>query len=120
MHAPRDRWLLWASGDGFGPAILFYPTPAFLLIASWVLSRLPYVPLRWSQWFLLGLGLTQVEIEGAFIVAAWFFWWARGLTYCASFAIRLRSTSLSCSCSAGALPRCRRCLGGAQWARRRP
>ncbi len=72
LGVPRDRWLLLARGDGVGPAILFWGTLLVLLLVSLGLGRFSGTPLRARHWFLLGLGLTQLDFSAAFVVFAWF------------------------------------------------
>lgn len=70
---PSGRWLLWVGGPAQGPALLYWGYLIVLILAGWVLSRLPYAPLRFYQWLLLGLGLTQVPAAIAVWTAGWFF-----------------------------------------------
>ena len=69
---PTNRWILFADGPRLGPAVLFWSFVIMLLIASGVLSRLRWSPLRGHQWFLLGLGLTTLEMPAVMLVAGWF------------------------------------------------
>lgn len=71
VHMPGDRWTLFLSGPRLGPAVLFWSLLAVYLAISIALGRITWTPLRWWSWFLLGLGLTQVPIPVAAIVAAW-------------------------------------------------
>jgi hypothetical protein len=73
IHLPDQRWLLFASGPGWGPAILFWGHLVLILLLAPVLARLPRSPLRVWQWALLGLGLTMVPVPVAGIVVGWFF-----------------------------------------------
>lgn len=73
MHVPSERWLLWASGPAWGPAILFWGYLLMVLFAALALGRVPTSPLRGWQWALLGLGLTQVPVPAALVVVGWFF-----------------------------------------------
>jgi len=70
---PSERWLLMAGGPGQGPAILLWGYLVLIGIAALVLPRLPLSPLKGRDWFLLGLGLTQVPAGAAVFVAGWFF-----------------------------------------------
>ena len=72
VDLPEDRWLLYARGPAWGPAMLFWGTLLFVAIVSVVLSRTPLTPLTTAEWVLLGLGLTQISLVGAAIVAGWF------------------------------------------------
>jgi len=73
MNVPEDRWLLWASGPSWGPAILFWGYLLMVVLAAFALARTQRTPLSVLQWLLLGLGLTQVPAFAALCVVAWFF-----------------------------------------------
>jgi hypothetical protein len=73
VHLPDDRWLLAASGPGWGPAILFWGHLVLIALLAPLLARLPRSPLLTWQWALLALGLTQVPLPVAGIVFGWFF-----------------------------------------------
>lgn len=73
IELPADRWLLWAGGPRWGPAVLFWAYLLLLVAAGLAAARLPHSPLRSWQWILLGLGLTQVPVVVALVVASWFF-----------------------------------------------
>ena len=70
--APGEgRWLLWASGDGVGPVVLYWPQLLLMVLAAWLLARYAPTPLRWPHWLLLGLGFSTVSWWAALVVAAW-------------------------------------------------
>jgi hypothetical protein len=73
VHVPQDRWLLWASGPSWGPAVLFWGYLLLVLGAGVLLGRVRNSPLRTWQWVLLALGLTQVPAPAALCVVSWFF-----------------------------------------------
>lgn len=73
VNLPDDRWLLNTSGPDWGPAILFWGYLLAILIGGFILGMLKLSPLRWWQWMLLGLGLTQVPAPVALIIISWFF-----------------------------------------------
>lgn len=73
INLPAKRWLLWASGPSWGPAILFWGYLVVILLCAVILSRLPYSPLKLYQWILLALGLTQVPIPVSLIIVGWLF-----------------------------------------------
>jgi len=73
VHLPEERWLLAASGPGWGPAILFWGHLVLIALLAPLLARLPRSPLPTWQWALLALGLTQVPLPVAGIVFGWFF-----------------------------------------------
>ena len=72
VELPGDRWLLWAGGPSWGPAVLFWGYLLTILIASVVLGRLPFSPLKSWQWALLSLGLTQVPPPVSLVIVGWF------------------------------------------------
>jgi hypothetical protein len=73
LNLPSDRWLLWAGGPSWGPAILFWGYLILILMVAAVLPRLPGNSLRPWQWILLGLGITQIPAPAALVVVGWFF-----------------------------------------------
>ncbi|HSJ97485.1 MAG TPA: hypothetical protein VLC53_10455, partial [Myxococcota bacterium] len=71
IAVPESRWVLWASGPRQGPAVLFWSLLIVLAVVAVGLARVPGVPLRFHHWFLLGVGLTQVPVWMAGVVAGW-------------------------------------------------
>ncbi|UQZ88824.1 hypothetical protein C4J81_06260 [Deltaproteobacteria bacterium Smac51] len=71
LNLPEDRWILRAWGPMNGPAVRFWSLLAVVLIAAVILGRQAKTPLRWWAWFLLGIGLIQLNILGAMLVAGW-------------------------------------------------
>jgi hypothetical protein len=67
------RWILALGGTGMGPVVLFWSILVALAALAFGLSRLNLTPLRFHEWLLLGIGLTQVPIAAAAIVAVWLF-----------------------------------------------
>ncbi|MDD5306369.1 MAG: hypothetical protein PHU25_03530 [Deltaproteobacteria bacterium] len=70
---PEDRWLLFAGGPSWGPAVLFWGYLVVVLLAAFVLGRIPTSPLKTWQWVLLGAGLTQIPAPAAIVIVGWFF-----------------------------------------------
>jgi len=68
---PRSRWILLTGGPRLGPAVLFWSILVVILLAAAGLARTGLTPLRWWQWALLGLGLTQVTVPAAAVIAGW-------------------------------------------------
>ena len=72
-----DRWILLCGGPRLGPAVLFWSLLFVLALVACGLARAgkpggpAETPLRTHDWLLLGLGLSQVPIFAAAIVAAW-------------------------------------------------
>jgi hypothetical protein len=81
LHVPRDRWLLGVGGPAIGPAILFWGVVIVVAVAAYALGRVTLSPLRWWQWLLLGLGLTQASVAVAAALVAWFFAFALRARY---------------------------------------
>jgi len=69
----RDRWALLVGGPALGPAVLFWGVLAVLILVAIGLGRLDWTPLRARHWFLLLLGLSQVELAAAVCVVGWLF-----------------------------------------------
>jgi hypothetical protein len=65
------RWILALGGAGMKPAVLFWSILVALAALALGLSRLHLTPLRFHEWLLLGIGLTQVPIGAAAVVAVW-------------------------------------------------
>lgn len=70
---PRDRWVLLAGGPALGPAILFWGLFAVLIVVSIGLGRTGMTPLKSFHWALLMVGLSQLPIYAAALVAGWLF-----------------------------------------------
>jgi hypothetical protein len=72
IMVPESRWILAVGGPPLGPAVLFWSTLVVIVIAAVLLGRTTLAPLGPVQWFLLGIGLTQVDIGAAIVVVGWF------------------------------------------------
>jgi len=72
LHLPGNAWILWTNGPQMGPVVLFWSYLTLLLIISFALARLNWTPLNTWQWFLLGLGLSQIQYFEAIVVVGWF------------------------------------------------
>lgn len=73
IQVPDDRWVLWTDGPLRGPAVRFWGILLSSLLAAWVLGRLRRSPLKIHEWMLLAVGLTQIPLPGALVVAGWLF-----------------------------------------------
>lgn len=71
VSVPASRWVLFAGGPRLGPAVLFWSLLPVLALAALGLGRVRTTPLRFHHWLLLGIGLTQVPVVAAAIVAGW-------------------------------------------------
>ncbi len=68
---PANRWVLLTGGPRLGPAVLFWTSLLVVLLIALGLGRVRSTPLRARHWFLLGIGLTQVDVALAVLVAGW-------------------------------------------------
>ncbi len=71
LHLSPDRWVLSVGGPRLGPAILFWGMLLALLLVALGLARSGWAPLRFRDWLLLGLGLSQIPLAAAGLVAGW-------------------------------------------------
>jgi hypothetical protein len=65
------RWMLALGGIGMGPVVLFWSMLVAMSAIAFGLSRLSLTPLRFHEWLLLGVGLTQAPIAAAAVVVLW-------------------------------------------------
>ncbi|HEX3128651.1 MAG TPA: hypothetical protein VH394_15065, partial [Thermoanaerobaculia bacterium] len=72
INMPESRWILLLGGPRLGPAVLFWSLLVVILVTAWALGRVPLMPLRTRDWVLLGIGLSQVPLLAAALVAGWF------------------------------------------------
>ena len=82
LNMPRNRWILATSGDGVGPAVLYWSELVALGLLALLLARIPWTPLRWWHWLLLGLGFSTFSWFALALVAAWLValgWRSRGI-----------------------------------------
>lgn len=78
LTLPRDRWPLWLSGPKLGPAMLFWGVLVVIAAVAIVLGKVVEraslsIPLRATQWLLLGIGMSTMTVAGSVPVALWFF-----------------------------------------------
>ena len=73
ISVPGERWTLWTFGPLIGPAVRFWGLLLGSVIAAAILSRLRLSPLNSLAWFLMLVGLTQVNLPSALAVILWFF-----------------------------------------------
>jgi hypothetical protein len=73
ITVPNDRWTLWTFGPTIGPAVRFWSLLIGSLVAAAILASLRLSPLKSVAWFLMLVGLTQVNLTSAMIVVLWFF-----------------------------------------------
>ena len=72
IAVPASRWLLYAAGDGVGPAILYWAELAVFVVLALLLGRrLP--PLATHEWLLVGFGLSTFSWSVLLVFALWVF-----------------------------------------------
>ena len=72
LHLPGNSWIIWTKGPQLGPVVLFWSHMIVLIFIAFALGRIEWSPLKAWQWFLLGLGLTQIHTLEAILVVGWF------------------------------------------------
>lgn len=85
MKTGDDRWLLWAFGPRWGPAVLFWSHLFVLFLLAIGLGKIPNLPVKTGHWLLLSLGFAQLPapvllpIVLFFVAFSWrqSFWRAR-------------------------------------------
>ncbi len=71
LAMPSNRWLLFARGPDLGPAVLYWSELVALIVASLILGRLRWTPLRAHHWLLLGLGFSTSSWLAMSVVVLW-------------------------------------------------
>lgn len=72
LHISSDRWTLFVGGEQLmGPAVLFWSKIIVVLLVSIGLAMTNLAPLKFYQWFLLGIGMSMSNVVGSLFVAAW-------------------------------------------------
>jgi hypothetical protein len=69
---PYNRWILWTFGPTLGPAVLYWSYVLIIILIALILGKTPITALKTHHWLILSLGLTQIPIYMAMIVAGWF------------------------------------------------
>ncbi len=97
IYVPESRWILAVGGPSLGPAVLFWSTLVVIVIAAMLLARTTLAPLGAVQWFLLGIGLSQVDVAAAIVVVGWFLalGWRRRDPAARAFAFDARQIALA-------------------------
>ena len=71
VNLGEDRWVLYTWGPRFGPAVLFWGVLIVIILLAFGLSKIKLTPLKFWQWSLLLIGLSQVPVVYAMVVIAW-------------------------------------------------
>jgi len=67
----QDRWLLATSGPRLGPAVMYWPELAALIVFALILGRVDLTPLTTRHWILLGLGFSTFNWFVLALVIVW-------------------------------------------------
>jgi hypothetical protein len=71
IEVPDNKWLLWAGGPVWGAVVTWWQYVVLIGLVAFLLGRYAPTQLRTHDWFLLGLGMTQVEVIAPIIVVVW-------------------------------------------------
>jgi hypothetical protein len=71
LTLPENRWLIGTDGPPLGPAVLYWPELAVMILFALILGRVDWTPLRWRHWLLLGLGFSTFNWPVLAVVVAW-------------------------------------------------
>ncbi len=71
LELPESRWPLFAVGPGVGPAVLYWGELVVFIGVAWLLGRWTRSPLRFTEWLLLGLGLSTQSWFVFSLTAIW-------------------------------------------------
>ncbi|MBF0467542.1 MAG: hypothetical protein HQK61_01430 [Desulfamplus sp.] len=72
LHISSDRWPLFVGGEQLsGPAVLFWSVLIVVIVVSAGLAMSGLAPLRFYQWFLLGIGMSMSNSFACIFVVAW-------------------------------------------------
>jgi hypothetical protein len=67
----QDRWLLATRGPKLGPAVMYWPELAALIVFALLLGRVKLTPLTTRHWLLLGLGFSTFSWSVLALVIIW-------------------------------------------------
>jgi hypothetical protein len=73
LRLPADRWVLYAGGQGVGPAILYWGELLVFVVLAVLLARSGRTLLQMHEWLLLGFGLSTFSWSVLLLFAAWLF-----------------------------------------------
>ena len=71
LSMPDSRWILAAWGPGIGPAVLYWGELVVFIAVAWLLGAWAKSPLRFTEWLLLGLGLSTQSWAVFCLTATW-------------------------------------------------
>ncbi|MGV6851018.1 MAG: hypothetical protein ACWA5R_02425 [bacterium] len=72
FELPENRWVLFVSGAGLGPIILYWPQLIALGLLALLLGKFAYTPLKTHHWLLLGMGFSTYDWRAYTLAIIWF------------------------------------------------
>ncbi len=72
IHTPEKIWILFTSGPRLGPAVLFWGYLIIVIIGAILLGRFAPVPIKTTDWLLLGIGLAPLGPGSIIFTVMWF------------------------------------------------
>jgi len=73
INIPNNRWVLYGYSKGVGPAFLYWGEFLFFTILAFFLAKIPYSPLKFWQWLLLGYAFGTVSWFAFGFISLWLF-----------------------------------------------
>jgi hypothetical protein len=73
MSLPETRWVLFTTGGGVGPAVLYWAELIVFVVLAVLLGRIAATPLTTREWLLVGLGLSTFSWSVLLLFAVWAF-----------------------------------------------
>lgn len=66
------RWVLWATGSPWGPAVLFWPRLIIMFLIALGIGRIKRLPIKTYEWMILVIGLSQLPPVALIPIVFWF------------------------------------------------
>jgi hypothetical protein len=73
VQLPRDRWVLYGSSTGVGPAFLYWGELLVFIILAVLFSRMQHSPLKTWQWLVLGCAFGTYSWTSFTLVVVWLY-----------------------------------------------
>jgi hypothetical protein len=73
VSMPDTRWVLFTTGGGVGPAVLYWAELIVFVVIAVLLGRIASTPLTTREWLLVGLGLSTFSWSVLLLFAVWAF-----------------------------------------------
>ena len=73
LTMPYNRWILWTNGPTIGPAVLLWGVLLAVLLFALIIGRVKGIPLKTSDWLLLGVGVSTTSVFVIIPIVIWIF-----------------------------------------------